>query len=57
MKAFYLFQMSEYMVRHLPKLITVHLYVHSILRMFILQTLQKFLISRYVEVSTTWFIH
>ena len=57
MKAFYLFQMSEYMVRHLPKLITVLLYALSILRMFILQTLQKFLISRYVEVSTTWFIH
>lgn len=57
MKAFYLFQISEYMVRHLPKLITVLLYALSILRMFIRQTLQKFLMSRYVEVSTTWFIH
>ena len=47
MKALFPFQMSGYMVQHLPKLITVLLYVHSMLRMSILQILQKFLIKRY----------
>ncbi|CAL4962276.1 unnamed protein product [Urochloa decumbens] len=44
MKAFFLFQMSGYMVLRLPKLITVLLYALSMLRMFILQTLQILLI-------------
>lgn len=56
MKAFFLFQMSGYMVRHLLKLITVLLYALSMLRTFILLILRKFLISRYAEVSTIWFI-
>ena len=56
MKALFQFQMSWYMVQHLPKQITVLLYALSMLRMFILQILQKFLISRYAEVSTVWFV-
>jgi len=48
MKALFLFQMYGYMVQYLPKLITVLLYVHSMLRMSILQILQKFLIKSMV---------
>jgi hypothetical protein len=50
MKNSFLFQMSGYMARLLHKLITVPHYVLSMSRMFILQILQKFLISRYTQV-------
>jgi hypothetical protein len=49
-KAFFLFQISRYMVQHLPKLFTVLRCVLSTLRMFIRQILLKFLICRYTLV-------